>query len=273
MSRVEKGFCLVVNPYNRRQVSRVSLRAEDVDAFVFWSKNPRPMLSYLDRLMRSGYFFYFQFTLNDYPRQIEPYVPSLAERVETFKNLAHEIGAERVIWRYDPIVITRITDCRYHLERFRNMAKRLSGYTRRVMISLVDLYRKTDRRLSQLEKDGIWIDRHHRDRPETMALLTQCKSIAEGCGLEIFSCAEQMDLSPIGINPGACIDTVLMRKWGLSVGMKKDPGQRAACNCAVSRDIGMTDSCLHGCRYCYATRDHQLAQKKHAQHDVESLML
>ncbi len=272
MNRVRGGYCLVPNPFNTKQISRVSLAREDVDAIVFWTKNPRPFLGALDELDRGGFRYFFQFTLNAYGRELEPRVPPFEQRIATFRELASRLGPARVVWRYDPIVLSSVTTAEFHLEQFERTAALLSGATRRVVISLADFYRKTDRRLGKLEAKGWRIERSPSVGPELQWLIERMVSAAVGRGMEIFTCAE--DLAPFGICPGACVDAELIRQlWDVSVSQKKDPGQRDLCKCVVSRDIGMADTCLHGCAYCYATRNDDLARSRHKQHIATSATL
>jgi hypothetical protein len=248
-------------------VSRVSLAPEDVGAFVFWSKNPQPMFEHFPELDRRGYAYYFLFTLNDYPSALEPNLPALARRIDTFKALSERLGPDRVVWRYDPIVISTATPHDYHGERFSRLSRELSGFTRRVIVSVVHYYRKTDRRLSELETGGLRFDRDAAERPETVALLSRMSGFAAAQGMQIQSCAQERDTTAAGVPPGACIDPALVGLLGRPAPLEKDPGQRAACRCVVSRDIGVNDTCLHGCRYCYATRDNELARRRFSEHD------
>ncbi|UCG52012.1 MAG: DUF1848 domain-containing protein [Candidatus Latescibacterota bacterium] len=273
MNRVRQGFCLVPNPFNTKQISRVTLAPGDVDALVFWSKDPEPMLEHLPELDRLGFAYYFLFTLNDYPDDLEPKVPGLSRRLATFKRLSKRLGPDRVIWRYDPIVISTATSHEYHRNRFASLTRELSGFTRRVIVSLVNYYRKTDRRLSRLEQAGITFERNVANLTETRRLLEFMSWTASHEGMEIQSCAEEEDYSAGGVKPGSCIDAELIHRLGRTVSPKKDPGQRDSCRCVISRDIGVPDTCLHGCRYCYATRNNELAQKRHAEHDPDSSVL
>jgi len=116
MNKIEIGFCKTINPFNAKQIKTVSLKPKDVDAIVFWTKNPEPMLKYINKLENIGYRYYFQFTLNDYPKELEPKVPIVTERIATFKKLSEMIGKQRVIWRYDPIIFSNVTDLNYHKE-------------------------------------------------------------------------------------------------------------------------------------------------------------
>lgn len=271
MNRIRAGWCAVPNPLNIEQVSRVSLAPREVDCIVFWSKNPAPMLAHLDELDRRGFRYYFHFTLNDYPTQLEPNIPDIADRLKTFLDLSKHIGPLRVVWRYDPVIISNLTPVEFHRERFCSIAERLRGATHCVMVSIVDFYRKTDRRLSRLEQEGFVFDRKSEPSAETAGLLKDLAATADQEGMEIFTCAEERDFSEAGIAAGRCIDEHLMnRVWELGLRYRKDPAQRRLCLCTVSKDIGMNDSCTHGCAYCYSTRDHILAVRRHAEHDPGS---
>ena len=150
--RIRAGYCLVPNPLNAKQVTYVSLCPDEVEAIVFWSKNPNPLIPYLEELDEMGFRYYFQFTLNDYPVSLEPGVPPLHNRLSTFLNLSRRIGTLRVVWRYDPIIISNSTPVEFHVEAFTRLAQTLRNATRRVMISIIDFHRGAERSLSNLEK-------------------------------------------------------------------------------------------------------------------------
>lgn len=273
MNRVRAGFCLVPNPFNPKQISRVSLAPNDVDAFVFWSKNPRPMLGQLSELTDLGFPYYFQFTLNGYPSPLEPNVPPVEQRIATFQHLAEQLGPKRVVWRYDPILITPKTPYDFHAEAFERLAKSLQGSTQRVVVSVMDAYRKTSRRMAALADQGFAFETDAVQSPKMRNLMSHIGRVAKAFGMEVFTCAETVDFTSEGAPPGSCIDSVLLASLGRTVPAVKDPGQRPACLCVTSRDIGVGDTCLHGCPYCYATRDNDLAQERHKQHDPTSPML
>ena len=212
-ARLRAGWCEVANPFNLHQLSRVSLRREDVDAIVFWTRHARPLFEVLPAL-----------------------------------------GA--VVWRYDPILVGSAIPTPRHLETFARIAAGLEGSAQRVVISLVDLYAKTRRRLGRILGWGEDLV----EDPSTWAglddLLRHLVSIARDHGLQIEACAETRDLTQLGISPTKCIDDRLLAEiYGGSWPGGKDRGQRPACRCIPSRDIGRTDTCSFGCRYCYAIRD------------------
>jgi len=223
MNRIKEGWCLVPNPMNTKQQSRVSLKVDDVDVIVFWSKNPAPLIPHLSELDRRGFLYYFQYTINDYPLALEPNIPSLDSRIKTFKLLSGHVTPLRVVWRYDPIIISNFTPIQYHVERFSQIAEELKGYTKRVMVSVIDYYGKTDRRLTQLEKEeGFTFTRGDELVKDIVYLMKEFSSIAAKNEIEIFTCAEETDYSQLGVTPGRCIDTNLMLKcWSLILNIKK----------------------------------------------------
>lgn len=216
MNRIDAGWCLVPNPMNYNQLSYVSLKPDSVDAIVFWSKNPAPIIKHLDELDARGFHYYFQFALNDYPVEIEPNIPPLEERIDTFRMISQRVGRRRIVWRYDPIIISNKTSTMYHLDRFSKISKMLHGLTSRVMISLVDYYQKTERRLSSLENDGFYFERDMAYSENVELLLKDMAAMTAQLDMEIFTCAEERDYSSFGIPPGSCINGDLLYKlWSL----------------------------------------------------------
>ena len=268
MARLRVGYAPWRNPFNPRQRQYVSFRK--TRAVIFWSKNPAPLLPYFSELDALGINYYFQFTLNDYETDgLEPGVPPLAERIETFRRLADRIGPERVIWRFDPLLLTDRLTADALLGRIACLAEALRGATRKLVISFADIerYRSVRRRLARHNAGA------REFTPEEMAFFAaNLVERNKGWGLELATCAEEVELP--GIAPNRCIDdrllsscfgddAELMEFLGVdplfpgeapSTVPLKDRGQRKACGCIVSKDIGEYGTCQHGCVYCYAMR-------------------
>lgn len=277
MKRVREGFFYRVNPFNSRQVSGFSLKPEHVDAICFWTKNPLPLMQHLDELDQRGLNYYFQFTLNPYDTTFEPNVPPLDERVATFRELAGLIGPERVVWRYDPVIMSSATAVAWHLEQAWRIAGLLKESTRRLVLSFYDYYGRGRGRLDKaLKGTGITLEDitlpEHRDALEEVA--RGFKSIADRHGLEIFSCSEEVDLAGFGIEHGACIDGSLINElFGVSASSKKDRNQREACRCIESADMGIYNTCRFRCAYCYANFNEGIVESNCRKHYQDSPLL
>lgn len=269
MNRIRAGFCTVPNPANPKQVSRVSLRPEDVDVFVFWTRNPKLLIGRLAELDERGFRYYFQYTILANPRILDPKTPPVNEAVRTFKDLADRIGPDKVIWRYDPILITNQTPEAYHLEKLAAIAASLRGYTKRLVISICDMYKHVEARFRRLKEKGSPIEVS--GEPSFDELIKPMAGIAAANAMEMFSCAEDSAVLKQGPRPGKCIDDQLIeRVFGIRVTHQKDPHQRPACRCVVSKDIGAYDSCPFACLYCYATRNVRAAAAHPLRHDPDA---
>lgn len=274
MKRMRAGYFYRVNPFNSRQVTGFSLKPEDVDAVCFWTKNPQPLMQYLDELDERGLNYYFQFTLNPYDKTFEPGVPALQERIATMAELAGRIGPERVVWRYDPVILSSATPAPFHLEKVEEIAEQVATATRRLVFSFYDYYGRGRGRLART-LTGTAIKLHDITAPEHEGALDLVargfRATADRHTLQIFSCSEVVDLEAIGIRHGACIDGDLIRElFGISGGFARDRNQRDACNCAESADMGSYNSCRFRCSYCYANFNEGVIERNRSGHDPDS---
>ena len=257
MERIDAGYAVSVNPFNANQQKRIHLvsrkadmePAEGVDVLVFWTRNPRNILINAEELTQRGFRFYVMVSVTGYPPELEPDMPCTSEALAAMKELAQKIGQDRVIWRYDPVILTSITDEDFHRRNFDAIAQNLAGSVRRVIISVYDEYRSSKQRMERLEKSGVF---RLLDGASSVNLLADLAKIAGEAGMEIQSCAEKEDYLSIGVKPGACIDPALIGKlWGLEF-KGKDRSQRPNCLCCQSVDIGSYGTCAARCVYCYA---------------------
>ena len=266
MNRLQEGYALVRNPRNPRRISRIPISPEVVDGIVFWTKNPIPMLKNLSEL--DPYLYYFQFTLTPYGKDVEPGLPSKEEKlIPAFQALSAQIGKERVIWRYDPILLSDVYTVEYHCRRFYEMAKKLSGFTRQCTISFLDFYRNIRGSLQTLRISPV-------NQQQMMEIAKRFSQTAQAFGFTLSACAETTDFLPFGIAPANCVDKDLLeRLGGFHLCLSKDPNQRQACGCAASVDIGAYNSCRNGCVYCYANHSRTLVEQNSKQHNPNSPLL
>jgi hypothetical protein len=264
-NRIREGSVWVRNPFNARQAREIKISPATVDGMVFWSKNPEPMLVKLDML--EDYAYYFQFTLNGYLADAEVNLPPLGKRLDTFMRLSDKIGPEKIIWRYDPVLLNDTYTAAYHIDRFGEIAGKLRGYTRKTVFSFIDFYKRIETAVKRLGVQAVAAE-------DKNTIAGHFAAIAKSCELLIDTCAEGIDLSQFGISHGCCIDGGLLAAiGGTPVTIAKDKNQRPECGCAASVDIGMYDSCSHGCAYCYANSRPGTVQKNIALHDPLSPLL
>lgn len=265
-NRIKEGFLYVRNPMNPHQISKISLSSNLVDCIVFWTKNPVNMMSRLNELQ--NYKYYFQFTLTGYGKDIEPNLPNKRkDLIKTFQNLSKKIGDDKVIWRYDPILLNEKYVPEYHIKAFKEIASQLNGYTHKVVISFVDLYMKTKRNTEGLNIREI-------SNNEIMELARKMAEIARVNHLTIETCAEQVDLSGVGINRGSCIDKDLIERiTGCKLKVNKDKNQRNECGCFESVEVGTYNTCKNGCKYCYANYNEEQVKANVKLYDVKSPIL
>jgi len=219
----------------------------------------------MDRLqLLQDYDFYFQFTLTPYDKNIEPNLPSKTEIIDTFLKLSGKIGKKRIIWRYDPILLSANINIDYHVDRFSELAKRLSGHTEKCIISFIDMYRHLQNKMAHLSVRPL-------DEFEMRMLAEKIAAIAGDNKIIVETCAEKMDLANLGIQYGKCIDDRLIAELtGVNLKIGKDKNQRDLCGCVASVDIGEYNTCRHDCRYCYANVNQKKIEKNHALHHSTS---
>ena len=190
INRINEGFVCSRNPMYPEKVSRIKLSPDVIDCIVFWTKNPIPMISKLDKL--KDYNYYFQSTLTGYDKDIEINLPDKIKLISAFQELSSKIGAEKVIWRYDPIFLNDKYTIEYHINTFKEMAKALNGYTKKCVISFLDFYPKINDRINHLNIRKI-------SDKEINYLASELVKIAKANDITITTCAEKIDLETLGI--------------------------------------------------------------------------
>lgn len=267
LNRLRAGHVLVRNPRNRRQVSSICLDPAVIDGMVFWSKNPAPLLPYLHTITALSFPLVMHYTITGCDRHLEPRLPALEDRIVTFQTLSRHLGPECVLWRFDPILLTPSQDVEDIVARFATLTRRLHGYTRQCTISFVSLYAKCRRKLAGTSLQPT-------DDAVKIALARRLNAIARSHDIRLVACCDALLTDRCGIEQGRCIDADQIGALaGSPLLARRDAGQRPACGCCVSVDIGAYDSCSHGCRYCYATTSTLAVTRNIAVHDPESPLL
>lgn len=266
INRLKKGYVLTRNPMNYAQVSRIPLSPEVIDCIVFWTKNPINMIDKLSIIDEMGYKYYFQFTFNPYDTKIERNL-NKSKILKSFIQLSKTIGKEKIIWRYDPIILNDILTIDYHISMFEIMCNHLCKYTDVCTISFVDIYSK----LSKAIKDNLI---REITQSEMLELAGAFSKISKKYNIELRTCSEKIDLSSYDIYPSACIDRNIIEKiCGYKIDIKKDKNQRENCGCLQSVDIGVYNTCRNGCVYCYANYSDVFVKRNCSKHSPNSDIL
>ncbi len=283
ISRWEAGYIKWTNPFNGQPLY-VSFK--NTRLVVFWTKNPRPMFKHLDYLDKNIPNYYFQFSLNDYDKErYEAKVPSVESRIKTFKELSQRLGKKRVVWRYDPLILTKDIDVNELLKRVKNIGDQIHEFTEKLVFSFVDIdiYKKVENNLKK--EDVPYIEWTTQNMEEFAKGISQ---INKDWGLQLGTCSEKIDLDKYGIVHNKCIDddlmidlfshdSQLMDFLGVEIKQAdlfsdgeiiktrnlKDKGQREDCGCIMAKDIGAYNTCPHECNYCYANASKEVAKKNY----------
>lgn len=290
LHRLKVGYSAWTNPFNG---VRSYVAYDKTRLIVFWSKNPRPLLDNggcLDYLAEKGINCYIQYTLNDYvTEKLERGVPALQERIDTFKRLVDRLGFGKVIWRFDPLILTDQIGVNDLLAKARNIGDQLKGYTEKMVFSYADIrtYRKVQ---SNLERNAVKFREFEEEDMHYIA--KNLAALNSNWGYTLATCGEKIDLEQYGIEHNKCVDDDLMIKYfsederlmdflGVEIvrgdlfnpqstiikrKKNKDKGQRAFCGCIVSKDIGEYNTCPHLCEYCYANTSKETALKNWQRH-------
>jgi hypothetical protein len=263
INRLQAGFVLTRNPMNYRQVSKIILSTDVVDCIVFWTKDPQNMIDKLDLIDALGYKYYFQFTVTPYDKSIEKGLRDKEEIIKTFCMLSHKIGKEKVLWRYDPIIMNDKFDFTFHKEQFARLCSKFSNYTNYCTISFVDMYPKLKTSLLREISQG-----------EMTELYEMISTTAKDFGIVVKACCEKTFSLINGIEQGCCIDRrVIENICGYSLDIKRDRNQRDFCGCYESIDIGAYNTCKNYCVYCYANYSYTSVNNNCKMHNPKGELL
>lgn len=262
LNRFAAGYAYSRNPFHPDVVNRIDLNPETIDVVEFCSKNYRPILSRLHEITER-FNCHFHYTITAYDKDIEPNVPGIDESIETLRDLSAQVGKEKIIWRYDPVLLTGKYTIERHFATFDYMAGRIAPYVSRCVFSFV-----------------VWYKKLHLPELQPISGL-QKELIAKGLGemaakrhLYIQTCGTKESYEQYGIHHSGCMTrAVYEHSLGLHFKKVAERGNRPGCRCMESRGLGDYNTCLNGCRYCYANYDHEKARENYRLHDPESPLM
>lgn len=264
LKRFEDGIFYIKNPFNPKQIKIINIYSSNVDCIVFWTKNPKPFIKKLNQIK---YPYYFLYTITNYGKSLEPFVPEIKESLTTFKELSSIIGPERIIWRYDPIIFTNKFNEDWHLKNFEFLCKSFQKLTNNCIIFFIYLYKKCNKNLKSIEI-------YFKSEKELKTLIKNLEIIGINYNIEVsWCCIDKNLLNENSVN-SSCINKYLIEKLiNKKLLNLKDKNQRDLCNCYPSIDIGTYNTCIHGCKYCYANINYELAFKNFSKHNPDNLFI
>lgn len=263
-NRIKAGEVLVRNPFNLNAVTRYRLDPEVVDALVFCTKNPAPMLPRIHELAPFRQLWHV--TITPYGKDIEPGVPDKHEVLQSFRDLSNAVGKDHVVWRYDPIFLSDRYTMDYHFRAFETMATELEGYTTQVIFSFIDLYQKTKKNFPEVREVY---------EPEQDAMTERMAVIAKEHDMTLIACLENKRLEQYGVDTSGCMtQEKVEQSLGIQLKVPKNKAEaREGCTCLLGGDIGMYNTCSHFCRYCYANYDRKTVNQNRLIHNPNSPFL
>ncbi|ACV23243.1 Domain of uncharacterised function (DUF1848) [Slackia heliotrinireducens] len=264
LNRFAEGYVLSRNPLFPEKVTRYELTPEAIDLVMFCSKNYEPILPRLHEIT-DRFNTYFHYTITAYGRDIEPGVPSVDDSIRTLLKLERQVGRQRIVWRYDPVLLLGPYTVERHLQTFEHLCSHLAGHIDRCVFSFVGMYKKLQRNMPELKPVSAG---------DKLLLAEQMGLIAHKHGVVLQTCGQADDYTRFGIGPSACTRLDIMGPANnVEFRNLKHKGMRAGCGCFESRDIGAYNTCPNGCRYCYANYDHAQAARNYQNHNPASPLL
>ena len=254
MNRINEEFVYVRNPGYKKLIYEISLSPKDVDLIVFITKNPQPIIEHLDNL--NDYKLAFQITINPYGKDIEPNVPDVDFVIDSFIDVSKKIGKEKMIWRYDPIILDEQFDLKFHVEKYSYIANKIKPYVNRCVSTFLDVYEKHEDLYfqSKLKVSG---------EKERISFLNELSKLAKDLEIKQSFCSTATKYNVKGITHEPCLNEKEMIRWGIPITKQTTP-MRPGCKCVKSIDIGEYDTCMHNCIYCYAnTASQKTRENKH----------
>ena len=261
MNRYREDFVDVRNPFNHQLVSRIKF--ENVDAILFCTKNPIPILNYLKEIDKP---ILFHVTLTPYKTDIEHNVPPKTKIIEAIKELSNIVGIDNLYVRYDPIFLSDKYNIEYHKKAFEKMCSLLDGYVKQIIVSFLDDYKNVRKNKDILNYKEL-TENDYREIGKSFS------ESAKKHGMTVQTCFEDRNLSEYGFKIGECISHELAFKLTGKKYKNWTARKEKKCNCVELVDIGVYNSCKHFCKYCYANYDEKAVNNNFGNHNPNSSLL
>ena len=264
INRIKEGYVYSRNPLFPNNISKINLSPDKVDCLIFCSKNYKPIIKYIDKINKM-YRIICHYTITAYGKDVEPNVPSIDESINTLIKLSKIVGKEKIIWRYDPLLLTKNYSVDYLIKMYDYIASKVYNYVSKVVFSFVEMYKKLKYNMPEIilfkEEDKI-------------KLVQEIGNISKKYNIRVQTCGTDEVYEKYGIQKSGCTTKEFL-ETALGINLKniKEGNMRKGCHCITTRDIGAYDTCINGCKYCYANRNLFIAISNYKSHDSKSPLL
>lgn len=261
INRFNEGYVYFRNPSYPNTIHKIVLDEKHIEGIMWCSKNYLPILDRL-HIITDRFPSIFHYTITGYGKDIEPNVPNLESTIDTFKKLSSMYGKGRVIWRYDPILFTKEWTYNQHIKNFQHLNKELSKYTRRVVINFISVYEKVKRHMPEL------VDISNNEKANLVHDFVNLSNIS------LQTCGNGLQFKDVeGVEVTGCLDEHALNLIGIYPKSPKKNEVPWGCLCYPNTCIGEYNTCLHKCKYCYASSDFDKCDENHQKHDPKSPLL
>lgn len=261
INRYKEGYVDVRNPFYPKNISRIYFK--DVDAIVFCTKNPIPIITQLKEIDKP---IIFQVTITPYKEDIEPNIPNKKHVISSIKQISNILGTDNVIIRYDPIFISDKYTLEYHKKAFSKLCSQLDGYINQIIVSFLDDYKNVRKNKNILNYKEL-------TNEDYQEIGLSFSSIASSHNMTVQTCFEEHNLVEYGFKKGECISHTKVYKLTGKIYKKWTARKGNKCNCVEMVDIGVYNSCNHLCKYCYANYDEATVSNNYQLHEPNSSLL
>ncbi len=261
INRYRIGFVDVRNPYNPKLVSRINF--SDIDAIMFCTKNPLPIIPYLKEINKP---IVFHVTLTPYGKDIEPGIIDKTKVIEGIKEVSKTVGIDNIAVRYDPIFLSKRYNLDYHKKAFEKICTLLEGYVKTIIVSFIDEYKNV-----RNNKEEIGFREFLPDDYQKLGL--SLSTIAKKHSMSVQTCFAEENLVEYGFTKGDCLSHE--KAYSLTGKHFKNWSARKGnlCSCVSMVDIGVYNTCTHFCKYCYANYDEKKVKENILKHNPKSSLL
>ena len=263
LNRFKEGYLMFRNPVSPNIVHKVTLDKEHIEGIMWCSKDYSKIMPRLHEIT-NNFPSVFHYTITAYGADVEPNVPDIRKSIESFRELSRIYGNNKVIWRYDPIFLNDKYNFTVHAMNFGYICRALHKYTNRVVVNFISMYEKVKRHMPDIKE---------LNRDEKLKVLVNLAKICKDYNMKLQTCGNGNQFKDFdNIEITGCLDNHVLSMMEINTNYLKKANSRG-CLCYPNTSIGVYNTCMHKCQYCYASADFGQCEKNYNSHDPNSPLL